>query len=70
MENRIPTLDEYILEGKNNINLPDLPINKVWRVLKSFNAASLPWEKYADTWIGKFRKFNTNAEGVQPISKK
>ena len=70
----IRTFEEFVNESLNeakvDIKIPDLPEGKVWRATADFNAANLPWEKYADSWIGKFRKFNINTEGEQKYPKR
>jgi hypothetical protein len=53
----------------NEIEMPDLPDGMVWRAVSDFDVALLPWEKYADSWIGRFRKFNINTEGTQQYPK-
>lgn len=62
-------VNESLNEAKSDIKIPDLPEGKVWRATETFNASDLPWEKYADTWFGKFRKFNIYAEGIRRYPK-
>jgi len=67
----IPSFEDFLNESyineasKVDIKAIDLPKGKVFRATKDFNAADLPWETLATSFLGKFKRFNVYKEGVQ-----
>lgn len=61
----IEQTNESVFDKSETVVIPVLKPGQSFRVIKDFNAADLPWEKVADSFLGKFRRLNINAEGVQ-----